>query len=138
MTLAEEKESLKRKLKEIGNRKKKPPKYKKEPKDILADPKFETNTNETQEEKDNRAQRKKSGAFYLNDFFFISTLGTGTFGRVRLVKHRDDPPDALPLALKCLKKNEIIRLKQIEHVKSEKAILQRINHPYIVNLKGTF
>jgi hypothetical protein len=27
----------------------------------------------------------------LNDFNFISTLGTGTFGRVRLVKHRDDP-----------------------------------------------
>lgn len=39
------------------------------------------------------------------------------------MKHRDDPPEALPLALKCLKKNEIIRLKQIEHVKSEKAIL---------------
>ena len=39
MTLAEEKEALKRKLKEIGNRKKKPPKYKKEPKDILNDPK---------------------------------------------------------------------------------------------------
>ena len=39
MTLAEEKEALKRKLKEIGTRKKKPPKYKKEPKDILADPK---------------------------------------------------------------------------------------------------
>jgi len=136
MTLAEEKEALKRKLKEIGNRKKKPPKYKKEPKDILADPK--TQVAETQEEKDGRAQRKKTGSFYLNDFNFISTLGTGTFGRVRLVKHRDDPAEALPLALKCLKKNEIIRLKQIEHVKSEKAILHRINHPYIVNLKGTF
>jgi protein kinase A/protein kinase X len=65
-------------------------------------------------------------------------LGTGTFGRVRLVKHRDDPAQALPLALKCLKKSEIIRLKQIEHVKSEKNILERINHPFIVNLKGTF
>ena len=39
MTLAEEKEALKRKLQEIENRKKKPPKYKKEPKDILNDPK---------------------------------------------------------------------------------------------------
>ena len=74
----------------------------------------------------------------MNDFNFISTLGTGTFGRVRLVKHRDAPPEANPLALKCLKKNEIIRLKQIEHVKSEKSILYRINHPFIVNLKGTF
>jgi len=111
MTLAEEKEALKKKLKEIGNRKKKPPKYKKEPKDILAvyDPK--NPLPDTPEEKEGRTQRKKHGGFCLNDFFFISTLGTGTFGRVRLVKHRDDPPEALPLALKCLKKNEIIRLK---------------------------
>jgi serine/threonine protein kinase len=68
-------------------------------------------------------QRRRTGKFNLNDFNFISTLGTGTFGRVRLVKHRDEPPESLPLALKCLKKSEIIRLKQIEHVKSEKAIL---------------
>ena len=41
MTLAEEKAALKRKLEEIGNRKKKPakPKYTKAPKDILADAK---------------------------------------------------------------------------------------------------
>ena len=111
MTLAEEKEAFKRKLKEeIGGRKKKAPKYKKEPKDILNDPKAPTGDN-SQEERDARAQRKKQGNFYLNDFNFISTLGTGTFGRVRLVKHRDDPPEANPLALKCLKKNEIIRLK---------------------------
>ena len=52
------------------------------------------------------------------------------------------------MALKMLKKTEIIRLKQIEHVKSEKKILEHINHPFIVSLyyhsystnysKGTF
>lgn len=68
----------------------------------------------------------------------MSTLGTGTFGRVRLVKHRDDPDEVTPLALKCLKKTAIIKLKQIEHVKSEKKILTLINHPFIVNMKGTF
>lgn len=39
MTLAEEKEALKRKIKDLDNKKKKPPKYKKEPKDILNDAK---------------------------------------------------------------------------------------------------
>ena len=68
-------------------------------------------TNDTPEDAIGRAKRKKDGNFYLNDFNFISTLGTGTFGRVRLVKHRDDPPEALPLDLKCLKKSEIIKLK---------------------------
>jgi len=126
---------LKRKLKEIDNRQKKK-KFKLEPKDILNYPK--NPTNDTPEDKAARLQRKKNGAYHLNDYNFISTLGTGTFGKVRLVKHRDDPAEALPQALKCLKKIEIIRLKQIEHLKSEKAILERINHPYIVNLKGTF
>ena len=37
-----------------------------------------------------------------------------------------------------LKKTEIIRLKQIDHVKSEKKILAQINHPFIVSLLGTF
>lgn len=54
------------------------------------------------------------------------------------MKHKSEPAEAEPLALKCLKKSEIIRLKQIEHVKSEKKILESINHPFIVNLKGTF
>ena len=43
-----------------------------------------------------------------------------------------------PMALKMLKKTEIIRLKQIEHVKSEKKILEHINHPFIVTLYDLF
>jgi protein kinase X len=73
----------------------------------------------------------------IHDFDFLSTLGTGTFGRVRLVKFKHDTT-CEPLALKMLKKTEIIRLKQIDHVKSEKRILETIHHPFIVELKGTF
>jgi len=39
-----------------------------------------------------------------------------------------------PMALKVLKKKEMIRLKQIVHVKDEKNILARINHPFIIEL----
>ena len=46
----------------------------------------------------------------MNDFHILSTLGTGTFGRVRLVKHRSDPKDGEPQALKCLKKSAVIKL----------------------------
>ena len=38
----------------------------------------------------------------------------------------------------ALKKTEIIRLKQVDHVKSEKKILESIHHPFIVELQGTF
>ena len=84
-------------------------------------------------------QRKTRGQLYLNDFHILSTLGTGTFGRVRLVKHRGDgSQESEPMALKCLKKSAIIKLKQIDHVKSEKKVLSIIDHPFIVNLKGYF
>eukprot|EP00923_Selenidium_pygospionis_P006047 GHVN01010421.1.p1 GENE.GHVN01010421.1~~GHVN01010421.1.p1 ORF type:complete len:320 (+),score=47.77 GHVN01010421.1:212-1171(+) len=48
------------------------------------------------------------------------------------------PLSNTPMALKILKKALVIRLKQIEHVKNEKEILQRLNHPFIVNLWSTF
>ena len=67
--------------------------------------------NETPEEVEDRANRKKKNILYLNDFHILSTLGTGTFGRVRLVKHRSDGSESEPLALKCLKKSAIIKLK---------------------------
>jgi protein kinase X len=59
--------------------------------------------------------------------------GTGTFGRVRVVKLKGNS-DRSPMALKILKKSEVIRLKQVEHVKAEKQILTMIEHPFIVNL----
>lgn len=69
-------------------------------------------------------------------FTIGDTLGTGTFGRVRLVSYHHAPlsPKQLHFALKMLKKSEILRLKQVEHIKAEKSILSRIVHPFIVNL----
>jgi len=37
-----------------------------------------------------------------------------------------------------LKKREIIRLKQVEHIRAEKSILSHIAHPFIVNLYAAF
>jgi hypothetical protein len=48
------------------------------------------------EDEAGRLRRKHIGKFLLNDFNFLSTLGTGTFGRVRLVKHKSEPPEAEP------------------------------------------
>ena len=45
----------------------------------------------------------------IKDFEIYSTLGTGTFGRVRLVKLKKDSSNKA-YALKMLKKTEIIRL----------------------------
>ena len=69
----------------------------------------------------------------LSDLEMRATLGTGSFGRVRLIKHSTDSKF---YALKILKKTEVIYLKQVDHVKTEKKILEEITHPFIVNLLG--
>ena len=68
-------------------------------------------------------------AIYMYYHFIIP--GTGTFGRVVLSRHKETKDY---YALKILTITEVIRLKQIEHVKNEKAILQSISHPFIVNM----
>lgn len=73
----------------------------------------------------------------IKDFEVYTTLGTGTFGRVRQAKLKNDK-SATIYALKMLKKTEIVRLNQVEHIKSEKFILENINHPFIVDLKTSF
>lgn len=57
--------------------------------------------------------------------------GTGTFGRVCLCREK---PSSKYYAMKILSINDVIRLKQVEHVKSEKNILQQVRHPFIVNM----
>ena len=76
-----------------------------------------------------------AGDVGLKDLELRATLGTGSFGRVRLVKCT---LDSQFYALKILKKAEVIYLKQVDHVKTEKKILEEITHPFIVNLVGAF
>jgi serine/threonine protein kinase len=40
--------------------------------------------------------------------------------------------------MKVLKKTDIVRLRQVEHVNAERFILARIRHPFIVDLYATF
>lgn len=42
------------------------------------------------------------------------------------------------MALKCIKKSQIIKNKNIENIKNEKKILERLEHPFIINLRFTF
>jgi protein kinase X len=57
--------------------------------------------------------------------------GTGTFGRVWLAKHKTSKKY---YAIKVLKKADIVRLKQVEHINSERQVLSQIHFPFIVQL----
>ncbi|CAE7663497.1 PRKX [Symbiodinium pilosum] len=79
----------------------------------------------------------KGRAWAFTDFELKDTVGKGTFSRVRVVKMKASQ-ERTPMALKILRKGDVIRLKQVEHVKAEKQIMSMIEHPFIVNLLGAF
>jgi protein kinase A len=56
----------------------------------------------------------------LSDFDILQTVGTGSFGRVRIARNKESGDY---VALKILKKSEILRLKQVDHIMSENNIL---------------
>jgi len=78
---------------------------------------------------------KLEGPLQLSDFEEGVTLGTGSFGRVKFCVHKTTETI---WAIKMLKKSEVVRLQQVEHMLSEKAILQEMDHPFIVRMTATF
>jgi protein kinase A len=76
-----------------------------------------------------------------DDFELIKTLGTGTFARVWLVRLRDPRPgdEDKVFALKMLRKVDVIRLKQVEHVRNERNVLAKVaGHPFITTMVASF
>ena len=71
----------------------------------------------------------------LEDFDRLKTLGTGSFGRVMLVKHKAKKNFH---ALKILDKAKVVKLKQVEHTLNEKRILSAVSFPFLVNLEYHF
>lgn len=75
--------------------------------------------------------RKFSNYFLKSKNFRELFLGTGTFGRVQLAKHRETDQY---YALKSMYIPSIIAKHQVEHVHHEKRILEQLNHPFIVKM----
>ena len=61
---------------------------------------------------------------------YIILIITGSFGRVRLARNKKTGEY---FAMKILKKADIIKLKQVDHVISENTILADIDHPFLVS-----
>lgn len=71
----------------------------------------------------------------LEDFERFRTVGTGAFGRVILVKHK---PTSTYYAMKILDKAKLVKMKQVDHTRNEKRILQCINFPFMVFMEYFF
>ncbi|ORY46367.1 Pkinase-domain-containing protein, partial [Rhizoclosmatium globosum] len=67
----------------------------------------------------------------------VRTVGTGSFGRVHLAHH---VASNTYVALKVLRKHDVVKLKQVEHTLDEKRILEALSNgcPFLVHLYGSF
>ncbi|XP_067009219.2 cAMP-dependent protein kinase catalytic subunit 1-like [Anabrus simplex] len=88
----------------------------------------------SKEEFEERMRRKPQPKARLSDFEKIKTLGSGSFGRVQLVRHRNGEY----FAMKILDKTEIMKKKQVEHTLNEKRILESVRFPFIIHMKFCF
>eukprot|EP00010_Vexillifera_abyssalis_P008521 CAMPEP_0201545572 /NCGR_PEP_ID=MMETSP0173_2-20130828/2042_1 /ASSEMBLY_ACC=CAM_ASM_000268 /TAXON_ID=218659 /ORGANISM="Vexillifera sp., Strain DIVA3 564/2" /LENGTH=351 /DNA_ID=CAMNT_0047953997 /DNA_START=235 /DNA_END=1290 /DNA_ORIENTATION=+ len=70
-----------------------------------------------------------------DSFTLVDTIGTGTFGRVFLVRCKSTKKY---FAMKVMKKHDIVRLKQVEHIENERSLLASVIHPFIVPIYGAF
>ncbi|KAJ6255356.1 non-specific serine/threonine protein kinase [Anaeramoeba flamelloides] len=71
----------------------------------------------------------------FNDFEIITVLGRGTYGKVMLVKEKNS---GKRLAMKTLHKSLVADNQQISQTMSERNVLMRVNHPFMIGLKYSF
>ncbi|KKY21551.1 putative serine threonine-protein kinase prkx [Phaeomoniella chlamydospora] len=77
----------------------------------------------------------------VHDFQLMKTVGTGTFARVWLARFADskEEDNDKVFALKVLRKVDVIKLKQVEHVRNERNNLGAVaGHPFITTLITSF
>lgn len=75
------------------------------------------------------------GKYALTDFQIMRTLGTGSFGRVHLVR---SVHNGRYYAVKALKKQQVVKMKQVEHTNDERRMLKLVEHPFLIRMWGTF
>eukprot|EP01135_Chromosphaera_perkinsii_P004517 Nk52_evm11s287 gene=Nk52_evmTU11s287 len=85
--------------------------------------------------KDGLEEETKKGLLKLKDFDLLTTVGTGSFGRVFLAKHK---ASGKVCAIKVIRKEVVLKRRQLEHVMNEKNTLLEIDSPFIISCMGSF
>ena len=71
----------------------------------------------------------------LNSFLLLAVIGKGTYAKVILVKKKDTGE---VFAMKILKKKNIEKKRQEEHVLTERNVLAGVKFPFIIRMKYSF
>ena len=81
----------------------------------------------------NRRQKLK-----ISDFDSVSIIGKGAFGEVRLCREKNASEPGQLVAIKKMKKEEMIKKNQSKHVIAEREILAQADNKWIVDLHSSF
>ncbi|KAL2549945.1 Serine/threonine-protein kinase AtPK2/AtPK19 [Forsythia ovata] len=71
----------------------------------------------------------------LEDFEFLKVVGQGAFGKVYQVRKIGSSEI---FAMKVMRKDNIIKKNHAEYMKTERDILTKIDHPFVVKLRYSF
>ena len=95
------------------------------------------NSINTKRNNTNNKENKDLWTFSVNfdNFNILMLLGRGSFGKVVLAKKKDNQK---LYALKILNKSKVKLQNQVDHTLTERAILEKIDHTFIVKLKYAF
>ena len=80
----------------------------------------------------NRKMRKK---ITVRDFDLLSIIGRGAFGEVRICRFKETGE---VVAMKKMRKTDMLEKKQVAHVKGERDMLVKAKSPWVVDLKFSF
>lgn len=71
----------------------------------------------------------------VKDFEPLNIIGRGAFGEVRICRVRESGE---VIAMKKMKKSEMLYKNQVAHVKAERDVLVKAKNPWVVELKYSF
>ena len=71
----------------------------------------------------------------VQDFELIKLVGKGSFGKVMQVRYK---ATGEIFAMKMLSKQHILEHGEVEHTMAERNILQKLHHPFLMNLHYSF
>ena len=106
---------------------------KKKPEQLID--KNESSEMQSNPSKEHNSSKQENIKVTSQDFQALKLLGTGSFGRVLLVKYL---ANNTLYAMKILNKAQIKLKHQEEHTKTERDLMVKINSPFIVNIKFAF
>ena len=82
-----------------------------------------------------QAAEERADVLSLDDLRQKAVLGAGGYGSVNLVEHA---ATGRVFALKRMSKPHIVAKRQVDHVNNERRLLAKCDHPFVIEMNGSF